>query len=313
LTEPGPLFLLTTHRSGGTLLARIFNAHPDIVIWGEHAGLLNNLAEMAEIIRRHPAVAGPVAERKLDEFLAGKQTNTGFSPWTNPVDPALFHAWARDLITGFFSHGLQPHQRWGVKEIRYHTPEVANFILTLFPAARFVILRRDLVQQCVSNIMAEWSLKHLALMQGDVSEAEALRVIDDCAYALVAIDTGLNKIAATLPDCARVVAYEALGQGEDVIAGLYEFAGLAVTPELLAAANRMLGVRSGATTKVKTQGFLTTELIAAQAPASIAAARRAVAAQGIDISRLRAKRGPGRYSFLVGDNEVRNTNFSTIF
>ena len=48
-----PVFVLAQHRSGGTLLARLLNCHPGLVIWGEHAGFINRLAEAHELLVRH--------------------------------------------------------------------------------------------------------------------------------------------------------------------------------------------------------------------------------------------------------------------
>jgi hypothetical protein len=314
MTDVAPLFLLTTHRSGGTLLARIYNVHPNIVVWGEHAGLLNHFAAIADIMRLHGGMSTPVADRKIDQFLQNKSINAAFSPWINPVDPPAFAHWCRTFIVNSFSTGLRPGQRWGVKEIRYHTVETVGFILSLFPDARFVILRRDLLQQCISNIMAEWSLIHLGLMHAGETEADAAAVIEDCAYALVAIDHGLGRIAKKFSAQTLVINYEdLLGGPPAFIENLYKFAGLAVTPDLLAAAARMRAVRTGATKKAASLGFITVPLIEELAPRGIAEAYRSIDRDGVDLSRLRRKQGQGRYSFLVGDTEMRNSRFSTLF
>lgn len=48
-----------------------------------------------------------------------------------------------------FGSMLQPGQRWGFKEIRYHTRMVAEYLVTLFPEAKFVLLRRDILSAAV--------------------------------------------------------------------------------------------------------------------------------------------------------------------
>ena len=48
----GPVFVLTLHRAGGTVLVRVLNCHPELVIWGEHVGLINRLAEIDDMVTR---------------------------------------------------------------------------------------------------------------------------------------------------------------------------------------------------------------------------------------------------------------------
>jgi hypothetical protein len=57
--QDSPVFLLTLHQAGGTVLARVLNCHPDLVIWGEHVGLINRLAEIDDMM--HSAVDRPAA------------------------------------------------------------------------------------------------------------------------------------------------------------------------------------------------------------------------------------------------------------
>ncbi len=313
MTNTGPIFLLTTHRSGGTLLSRLLNAHPDIVIWGEHGGLLNKLAEMAEIIRRHLALASPVTDRGLARYLDTKAVATNFSPWINPVDGSALNDFSRRLLDQWFNTGLRPGQVWGVKEIRYHSPETIRFILGIYPTARFIILKRNLADQCVSNIMATWSLLHIGLTGGGISEEEAIRVVDDCAYALTAINTGLDQIAKSYPAATMVVEYSKLVRGDIDVATLFEFVGFSMTADMAETVQRMLSVRSGETPKGKSQGFINRAFVEARAPISLEQAARQIELEGIDVARLRSRRGIGKYSFLVGDNEMRNSGNSTMF
>jgi len=60
------VFLLTVHRGGGTVLARVLNCHPDLVIWGEHVGLINRLAEIDDMVTR----VGRLMVHKTDEEIA---------------------------------------------------------------------------------------------------------------------------------------------------------------------------------------------------------------------------------------------------
>ena len=66
---PGPIFLFTLHRSGGTLLQRIVNAHPNVVIWGEHGGFINQLADADATLAEFSPVTSPISRRDIQGFL----------------------------------------------------------------------------------------------------------------------------------------------------------------------------------------------------------------------------------------------------
>jgi hypothetical protein len=128
------------HRSGGTLLQRVINAHPDVVIWGEHGGFINKLAEADAALAQRPEVMSPLAERDIQGFLSRRGAGN-FDPWMQPFERSVYRKRCRDLIHDSFSRGLVPGQRWGFKEIRYYTLNTARFLAELFPWSLFVILR----------------------------------------------------------------------------------------------------------------------------------------------------------------------------
>ncbi len=312
--EPEPVFLFTTHRSGGTLLSRVLNAHPDIVVWGEHAGVLNKLAETAEILRRHQATRSRGNQRDIEKFLRKKSESTQFDPWVSRVNEESFLIFCRGLMRSWFEDGLAAGQRWGLKEIRYHRPETAGFLLKLFPRSRFITLRRDLVRQCISIVLANWSVSTLGTAADKLDEANAKAIVDDCAYALVAINSGLVSIARKYPDRCLAIDYnEFLKEPDQSIRKLYDFAGLRTSPDIIAAAHRMIAVRSGATPAANALGVLNREFIERHARASIAAARKEIRISGIDYARLISREGKGKYSCLVGDKKMQNTHRSTMF
>lgn len=308
-TWPSPLVLLTTHRSGGTLLTRLYNLHPDIFIWGEHGGILNKLAEMKVIFDHHYELYAPIEERKIEEFIELKSQNAEFSPWINPVTREEFTDWCRSFIDRTFTKYLRPTQRWGIKEIRYHTLTTAQFLMDIFPSCQFVVLRRDLVEQCASNIFVEWSMSQLQRFNAGASKAEARRVVEDCAYALVSIDRGLARIADVFSREALCVDYQTLAVGsEKTLKQLYGFAGLRFDPTYFQQASRLLAVRSGPT-PTEGVGYITADFVKEYAPEAISNATIAIEMNGIDMGRLRGS----RYSFLVGDHAMLESSVSTIF
>lgn len=304
-----PLVLLTTHRSGGTLLARLYNIHSDIVIWGEHGGLLNKMAEMQVIFDKHDDLSQPLAGRGIEQFIASKGKNTDFSPWVNPMAREDYIRGSRDFIRRTFTRYLRPMQRWGFKEIRYHTLTTARFLVEIFPSTQFVVLRRNLVEQCVSNIMVGWSLDRLRLLDAGRSKEEATKVVQDCAYALVAIDLGLAGVAESFRSRTLSITYHALaGESNEILRELYDFAGLRLEPAHVKSADRILAVKSGVTT-TRSLGYITDDFVKGFAPDAISRAREVIAITGIDVARLRE----GRYSFLVGDHAMLDSHVSTIF
>jgi hypothetical protein len=188
-----PVFIFTIHRSGGTLLMRMLNCHPALVIWGEHGGFINKLAD-ADLTMRSLRDWLPVrSDEDIEEYVAfPERRQSCFDPLMNPFGYSDFARWCHDLLTQAFSRGLSQGQRWGFKEIRYHRPSVAKFLERLFPAAKFIFLFRDPIELCVSNILVEWSFPQV-LAHGGGDDRESLRqVVDDCLYAILA-----NRLALT--------------------------------------------------------------------------------------------------------------------
>jgi hypothetical protein len=311
----GPVFVLTTHRSGGTALVRGLNRHPDLMIWGEHAGFINKLAELDEIVGHYPPLVQPLAQRGiLDHVRLGKFDPEGFDPWRNPFERADFRTWCRTFIETIFRRGLHPGQRWGFKEVRYHSPVTARFLVALFPDSRFVLLRRDLGALVLSNMLSPWSISRLRRLGATASMAELRKAVQDCAYALAAVDRGLAGIAASLqPASCRVLRTEALAQPARTFADLFDFLGLPHFPALLEEVAEVSARRLGTTDLGGAEGVLSRATVEQLLPEALAAAQADYMANGPDLVRLRRLGGAGRYSFLAGDHELLGTPYSTLF
>jgi hypothetical protein len=309
-----PAFFLAPHRSGGTLLARLVNTHPGIVIWGEHAGILNKLAEIDQLMTLNPIMEESLDRRGLDAFVDKPKQDFDFSPWLSPVTGTAFREFARNYILRTFSYHLLPGQRWGTKEIRYHSLGFAQFVHRLFPGTQFVLLHRDPVELCVSNVMAEWSLRHLDRLNAGASDDVAAAVVSDCAYALAAIDWGMDRIQGSFNNLCLTVEYAALRSGcEEEIERIFTFLSLPVSNDVIKAAECVLSIRSGETPSGLSVGKITEAFVRSVAPRAVAEARMQIAAAGPDYGRLRSKRGVGKYSFLVGDHFVASEDISSVF
>jgi hypothetical protein len=311
----GPVFVFSTHRSGGTLLARVLNCHPELVIWGEHGGFINKLAEIDAAVERYPPLTSPLASRGLDSFVQGAKSDpASFNPWVTPFARDGFRQWCRAFIETTFSRGLRPGQRWGFKEIRYHTVATAAFLAALFPDARFVILRRALYPLAVSNLLAPWSVDRLRWSGALATASGVTAAIADCAYALTAIDHGLRAIVTVLPDRCHVVAHDSITpEAQQVFAELFMFLGLKGSMDLLHAIRAVVRGRVGATNFAASEGHLSLAAVQRELPAALAAAQADIAAHGPDPARLKRLAAQGRFSFVVGDHHMCGTQDSMMF
>ncbi|WND03172.1 sulfotransferase [Temperatibacter marinus] len=144
-----PIFIIGRHRSRSTFVQRILNSHPDTQISGEHAGILNHLAEMASAFRGDYTKETP-QHRKSEEF------NMAFNPLSLLFDKEDLIATTRQFITQLFKPSAAC-QRWGFKEIRYHDQKSLTFLLGLYPACKMLFLRRPLLEMFLSDIKVYWS------------------------------------------------------------------------------------------------------------------------------------------------------------
>jgi hypothetical protein len=314
MPQGGPVFVLTAHRSGGTALARGLNRHPDLMIWGEHAGFINKLAELDAVVSHYPRLTQPIWGRSLFRYVSNDKFDPGqFDPWSNPFEQADYRDWCRRYLEATFRRGLLAGQRWGFKEVRYHTPTVARFLLALFPDARFVILVRPLAALVVSNLMAPWSMDRLRQL-GATTDAAALRAaVHDCAYALLVVTSGLLQIATELPQHCVVVERGALATPAATFATLFDFLGLPHWPALLAEVADMGERQFGVTDLSRSEGLLSFATIQRLLPEALAAAEAALRDTPPDLARLKRLGPTGDYSFLVGDHDLIETDLSSMF
>ena len=81
----GPIFVLSPPRSGSTVLMRVLNCHPTLVIWGEHVGLINRLAEIDDMVRRVGRLMFPKTDEMIADYVAFPDHRLNeFDPWANP-------------------------------------------------------------------------------------------------------------------------------------------------------------------------------------------------------------------------------------
>jgi hypothetical protein len=317
-----PIFVFAQHRGGGTLMLRLLNCHPELVIWGEHGGFINHLAEADLVLRSYGALLGPRPEDEFARFLASDAAGLAdYAPWLSPLTVEDFPTWCRNMIRELFTRRLRPDQRWGFKEIRYHRPLVANFLARLFPGGQFILLTRDPIELCVSNILIYWGLQSLLARQVQHDLVEVIQIVEDCLYAIVAMQTNMAAIRQALPTRTVSVTYDELtATAATQIERVLTFLRLAPTPEVREKLRIVIGAVVGATDKQRPAsqpdqnlGLLTADLLRGLATGLLPRVTEGITSHGIDLARLRRLSVHGRYSYLLGDLESIERGCSAIF
>jgi hypothetical protein len=291
---PRPIFLFTMHRGGGTLLQRVVNASRDVLIWGEHGGFINKMAETDALLSHFDNVCRSIEDRHLADFISNRDPEV-FDPWTNPLERSAYRTYAKDFIRTTFSTGLADNQRWGFKEVRYHSLRTARFLTDLFPWSRIVVLRRNLTAVVVSTVCAPWSLERLK----HVGTIDVWDVIRDVAYAVAVFAYADDAIIRELPNHAISIAVENL---KDEVARMFDFLQLRM-PDV----TDILYRRIGGTEEAARLGLFGSYELLEMAENAVASAVDQVRVNGANIEKIRQS----RYGFLAGDNEVAWTGLSS--
>ncbi len=279
---------------------------------GEHTGFINKLAEMDAVLTKYRPL---LISNRIVPGSAAPHSTKHFSPWTNAIDHEMFRETYKKMIECSFTVGLSPGQRWGFKEIRYHRVATARFLLELFPDAYIVLLSREIEQLAVSNILADWSLVRIKSEENQSAEALAHAVVSDVVYALLAIEHDFDLIYQSFPGkCFRMDYSDLAMKSMLKIKQMFDALKLECTDELLAGVETTLGEFGGRTDKTtNVQGLLDEVFIRGRAKGMAEAMRTEIQAIGVDRGRLRSRCGVGRFSGLVGDHNVMNEEWSTMF
>jgi hypothetical protein len=138
LHKEQPVFLLaSSHRTGSTLVQRLLNSCPRMMIWGEHLAHLSVFSREFRLLQewgiQHADERDTFLQKGYDQFV----------PNILPQDTELVDA-ARLYVAGLFGIPAARLGRpiWGFKEVRYGA-QVALFLQACFPEARFIHLTRN--------------------------------------------------------------------------------------------------------------------------------------------------------------------------
>lgn len=145
-----PIFILTTGRSGSTLFQKLLNTNPGLVIWGEHAGILNHLMIAHLSVQNVDWIPDDVAKGTWMLDPSRPVDPNRWTAWDGSFSKAGFHRSLRKFTDSLFCEHVPGQMRWGFKEIRYFDDRFIDFMLSLYPKAQFIVLMRNPVRSCVS-------------------------------------------------------------------------------------------------------------------------------------------------------------------
>jgi LPS sulfotransferase NodH len=138
MSDSPVLVLGSGHRTGSTLVQRLLTSHPDVMIWGEHGGVLRKLLEVTEWLE---AWDWGAAEDGRQAFDAG-----GHDGWIANVMPEAetVREAARAYVRTLFETpaAANGRSRWGFKEVRM-TREHAEKLHRLFAGLTAIHITRN--------------------------------------------------------------------------------------------------------------------------------------------------------------------------
>lgn len=177
-----PIFLFGSGRCGSTLVQRAINAHPEIVMYGEHEGFLGPVANSYHKLMRTKDVDRFVfGDEAVDpELIQGaiKDSNVDIC-WINNFTRDDVVREHRSLVLNLLAKGLDLDAvHWGFKEIRYRKGQhTLWFLREMFPECKFIILLRHPLDTIVSGFLA-WEDSRALLQQEQKIQTMAKNRID---------------------------------------------------------------------------------------------------------------------------------------
>jgi hypothetical protein len=141
-----PVVLIGSGRCGSTLLQAILNTNPEFLIWGEHNGILRQIA--AAYFKIASPITGFPDELKLTaaERIERLHDQSRVTAWDNLFDRDALRARFRIFIRSLFADPTGRCPRWGFKEIRYGRGShdlVLPLLRECFPEGRFIFVVRE--------------------------------------------------------------------------------------------------------------------------------------------------------------------------
>lgn len=226
-----PIFLLSTRRSGTTLLQRILNSHKDITMWGEHGGFLKPIARSYISFFDDPVMKNMKSNKEGYKKLIGELKDDVPIFWHNSLDGKHFKKCYRELVQNLFTNHLGSDIHWGFKEVRYGIDDpVLRMLSELFPEAKFVYLFRKPTDM-VKSAIGVWNKE--ALNDNNVEVLE--KHIDHYKMLWLNQNSNIHKFYSNnFNGQVQYVCYEEMIKKPDlIIESLFEFLELKYDVSLL--------------------------------------------------------------------------------
>jgi hypothetical protein len=139
------IFVFGFPRSGTTLLQRVLNSYQDVLIWGEHASFLKDVANGYFRVWRNPDFFKSTTP--LDEMLRDTKPLTHWQGWLNWIGEEEWRRLYRQFLDSIFvPRGLPGKRFWGWKEVHYTAgkdEQTLPFLAATYPEAKYVFLVRS--------------------------------------------------------------------------------------------------------------------------------------------------------------------------
>ena len=237
--------IVSLTRAGSTLLQRMLSTHRELVIWGEHFGILSRLRNAVDVLddARNQLTAG---YRARDLLVGSGEDTSTIPPQVNPFDIRGFEEHLRRFIVELFTEDLAPGTRWGFKEVHYFTTDL-RFLQRLFPDMRLIVLVRRPAAQVSSFVRAPW--RQLP-EPGDAARRDAIAAMVAAETATWAARYGeLMRFVESRASTSMVVRYEDLEDPSWNTDALFAHCGLDPAPAAAIASVRSKRVFSSDTSE----------------------------------------------------------------
>ena len=205
-----PIFLFGSGRCGSTLVQRAINAHPAIVMYGEHEGFLGPIANSYHKLMKTADVDRFIYGKNAlpADLLHGPLKDIGRDIcWINNFTREDVLREHRTLVLNLLARDLDLDKiHWGFKEIRYREGHhVLWFLREIFTECRFVFLIRNPVDTIVSGLLA-W--KHADEAMQDANRLA--RIVENFFGEWTAKYSYLLSHAGAHPEQSYLMRYEEL-------------------------------------------------------------------------------------------------------
>jgi len=237
-----PLLLLGVSRSGTTLFQRILNSYEDVIVWGEHAGYLNNLAESYfQLVDSQSMEKFSFPQSKGNSIVIEKYKDPkqwqAWNNWFNKDD--IDNIYRKLVINTFASRWKNDLAYWGFKEIRYGEGDrVVDFFIRLFPDVRVVIIYRNPMNVIESQLT---SFNNTGGRLGKLRKLWMLPKIIKMALRWNKKNMNYLSYAKKYPDLVVFVSFESLVSDIVVLQDIMGKLGLQLTERQL----EVLNMREG--------------------------------------------------------------------